>query len=97
MRIVGTVVVLAAFALVAFGVWRVVRGRSRGFPRRGFGRSGFPGRAAAPVTTVCLQCHGSGWITRRERTLQFTGDGFADVENPSTMCATCGGTGHRTR
>jgi hypothetical protein len=49
------------------------------------------------IITVCLQCRGNGWIERRERTLEFTGEGFADVVNPSTMCPACHGTGQRAR
>jgi hypothetical protein len=47
--------------------------------------------------TVCITCGGAGWIQQRERTLEFTGDGFADVEVPATMCTACGGSGSRMR
>ncbi len=108
MRFVGTVVVLALFTLLAYAAWRVTRGVRRGSAdrpgvrgdwsgRRMFRRGGAPGRGGPPVVTVCLQCRGTGWIDRRERTLEFTGDGFADVQNPSTMCQACGGTGERIR
>jgi hypothetical protein len=45
------------------------------------------------ASVVCIHCQGSGWTQRRERTLSFTGDGFADEERPATMCPACGGTG----
>ncbi|MFE0590265.1 hypothetical protein [Micromonospora echinospora] len=62
-------------------------------------RPGEPRRPVVPeeVTLICLACQGRGWIDRRERTLTFTGTGFADVENPPTMCETCGGSGRVTR
>lgn len=45
----------------------------------------------------CLKCHGSGWIQEPERTLTFTGEGFADVHRPAEMCAACEGTGRVRR
>lgn len=62
----------------------------------------WPGQPRRPVvseevTLLCITCQGRGWIDRRERTLTFTGTGFADVENPPTMCTTCGGSGRVTR
>ncbi|SCL32764.1 hypothetical protein GA0074692_3400 [Micromonospora pallida] len=61
-----------------------------------------PGEARRPVvpeevSLICIACQGRGWIDRRERTLTFTGSGFADVENPPTMCETCAGSGRVTR
>ena len=50
-----------------------------------------------PITVVCVRCHGSGWIEQRERTLEFTGAGFADIQRPSTICAACGGSGQTRR
>ncbi|WBB81711.1 hypothetical protein O7606_10290 [Micromonospora sp. WMMD882] len=55
------------------------------------------GRIPTEVTVLCLDCRGRGWIDRRERTLDFTGAGFADVERPPTMCVTCSGSGQVTR
>ena len=46
---------------------------------------------------LCLKCHGSGWIQEPERTLTFTGEGFADVHRPARMCAACEGTGRVRR
>ncbi|BCL16483.1 hypothetical protein [Micromonospora sagamiensis] len=62
-------------------------------------RPGEPRRpvVAEEVTLICITCQGRGWIDRRERTLTFTGTGFADVENPPTMCETCAGSGRVTR
>ncbi|MEU4567623.1 hypothetical protein [Micromonospora sp. NPDC023956] len=62
-------------------------------------RPGEPRRAVVPeeVVLACIACQGKGWIERRERTLTFTGEGFADVEHPPTMCETCGGSGQVTR
>lgn len=53
--------------------------------------------ARKPISVVCVRCHGSGWIEQRERTLEFTGDGFADIQRPSTMCTACGGSGQTLR
>lgn len=53
--------------------------------------------ARKPISVMCARCHGSGWIEQRERTLEFTGDGFADLQRPSTMCAACGGSGQTLR
>lgn len=53
--------------------------------------------ARKPTPVVCVRCHGSGWIEKRERTLEFTGDGFADIQHPSTMCPACGGSGQTLR
>jgi hypothetical protein len=50
-------------------------------------------RVYPPTSVVCAECHGTGWIELRERTLNFTGDSFADVQRPPTMCEACGGTG----
>jgi hypothetical protein len=50
-----------------------------------------------PARVVCVHCHGSGWIERRERTLEFTGSGFADIQHPATMCEACGGSGQTLR
>jgi hypothetical protein len=62
-------------------------------------RPGEPRRPVVPeeVSLICITCQGRGWIDRRERTLTFTGSGFADVENPPTMCETCGGSGRVVR
>jgi DnaJ-class molecular chaperone len=91
MGLVGTVVAFVLLGLALLAVWWAAREARRRYGRpRGF-------RRGPSVTVVCVQCRGSGWIDRRERTLQFTGDGFADVQNPSTMCPACGGTGQRTR
>lgn len=74
--------------------WRHRWARLRGHP----GTQPWPGgRVPAEVTVLCLTCRGRGWLDRRERTLNFTGTGFADVENPPTMCETCAGSGRVTR
>lgn len=54
-------------------------------------------RIGRPTPARCIRCHGRGWIERQERTLTFTGDGFADADLPSMMCPACGGTGRRDR
>ena len=58
-------------------------------------------RAARPAVVTsqarCLKCHGSGWIQEPERTLTFTGEGFADVHRPARMCPACDGTGRVRR
>jgi hypothetical protein len=53
--------------------------------------------ARKPFPVVCVRCRGTGWIEQRERTLEFTGDGFADIEHPATMCQACGGSGQDLR
>ena len=56
-----------------------------------------PPNQRMPITTVCRVCQGSGWITGKDRTLEFADDGFVDVDRPARMCSTCGGTGTITR
>ena len=52
---------------------------------------------AVTSRALCVKCHGSGWIQEPERTLTFTGEGFADVHRPARMCAACEGTGRVSR
>ncbi|WDZ87696.1 hypothetical protein [Micromonospora cathayae] len=67
--------------------------------RRVLGREPkLPGpRLPDEVTVLCIRCQGRGWTNRRERTLTFTGEGFADVDHGSAMCETCGGSGRVAR
>lgn len=60
-------------------------------------RQGLRRPARKPISVVCVHCRGTGWIEQRERTLEFTGDGFADIERPATMCDACGGSGRALR
>jgi len=74
---------LLALLLLAFGlVWLRRRGR-------------FSWQIGRPASLVCARCHGRGWLDRTERTLTFTGDGFADRHRPASLCQDCDGTGHR--
>lgn len=69
---------------LAVGQWR----RARWF---------LGGRAHREVSAICVRCQGRGWIDQRQRTLTFTGEGFADVDKPATTCEACGGSGRVRR
>ena len=75
---------VAVVALLVFARW---------WANRRFYRISLGG----PREAVCITCQGRGWIEHHQRTLDFTGDGFADVHRPSTMCQVCGGTGRVRR
>jgi DnaJ-class molecular chaperone len=49
--------------------------------------------ATASVATACITCHGRGYVTRSERTLEFDGGGFVDGDPSSNLCTACEGTG----
>jgi hypothetical protein len=49
------------------------------------------------MSAVCIQCRGTGWTQQQQRTLDFTGEGFADGQPPAQTCPACGGTGRVTR
>lgn len=76
-------VLLLAVGL-AVGQWRRVRWFLRG-------------RADREVSAVCVLCQGRGWIDQQQRTLTFTGEGFADVDRPALRCEACDGTGQVRR
>lgn len=81
------------------GTARRLPAAARRLVGRAFGRKepGYGPGAPTAVTVLCIRCQGRGWIDRRERTLTFTGEGFADVDHPAAMCETCGGSGRVTR
>ena len=57
-----------------------------------------PGLFRGATRVRCLRCRGTGWLGgETERTLDFTGDGFADRHTPATPCPECSGVGFRLR
>ena len=80
---VGVMLILVTVAVILLVVAAAVTGRAR---RR-------PVTRALAVNLRCLRCRGTGWIIEAGRTLDFTGDGFADRQAPAARCTACGGTG----
>ncbi|WP_433213870.1 hypothetical protein ACQP00_02865 [Dactylosporangium sp. CS-047395] len=84
--ICGGVCLLAVLAVAGYAV------RGRLDDRRFFRRS-----PDQPISAVCINCRGRGWVDRSRRTLDFDGEGFVDESAPQTQCEICGGTGRVER
>jgi hypothetical protein len=80
---------LCALAVLGIAGIAVLRRRDeRRFQQWGSGR---------PTSAVCIHCHGRGWVQHTRRTLEFTGEAFANEAAPQTQCEICGGAGRVAR